>query len=200
MSKDWFGNTKSIYVTLGASSHSVEDRESEDYYATDPKAVEMLLELETFNKKILEPSAGQGHISEVFIKKGYEVKSFDLINRGYGEVQDFLKYNENWEGDIVTNPPYSLAQEFVEHSLSLVPKGNKVAMFLKLQFLEGKSRKKMFSKNPPKIVYVSSSRLLCAKNGVWGKGKGFISSSAVAFCWFIWEKGYVGDPIIKWFN
>lgn len=38
-------------------------------------------------------------------------------------------------------------------------------MFLKVTFLEGKARKKMFQENPPKYVYVSSSRLACAKNG-----------------------------------
>lgn len=37
-------------------------------------------------------------------------------------------------------------------------------MFLKLQFLEGKKRKSFFLDNPPKTIYVSSSRLLCAKN------------------------------------
>lgn len=200
MSQDWTGNSKSVYSTMGASTHSVEEREIDDYYATPPEAVEMLLELETFNNKILEPACGQGHISEVFNKKGYEVKSFDLVDRDYGGQQDFFTYDEQWDGDIVTNPPYKFAKEFVEHSLSLISEGNKVAMFLKLQFLEGKARKKMFLKNPPKAVYVSSSRLLCAKNGEWGKGRGFISSSAVAYCWFVWEKGFKGDPIIKWFN
>jgi hypothetical protein len=43
--KDWNGNTKSIYVTLGASNHVEEEREENDYYATHPKAIEMLLEL-----------------------------------------------------------------------------------------------------------------------------------------------------------
>lgn len=74
--------------------------------------------------------------------------------------------------------------------------GRKVAMFLKLQFLEGKSRKQFFLENPPKAIYVSSSRLICAINGEFDK----ISSSAVAYAWFVWEKGFTGDPIIKWIN
>lgn len=72
-------------------------------------------------------------------------------------------------------------------------------MFLKVQFLEGKKRKKLFEKYPPKIIYVSSSRLLCAKNADFeGMIKG--GGSAVAYAWFIWEKGYKDHPIIKWFN
>lgn len=42
--KDWVGNSKSIYVTLGASSHSEVIREDDDYYATDPIALRLLIE------------------------------------------------------------------------------------------------------------------------------------------------------------
>jgi hypothetical protein len=71
-------------------------------------------------------------------------------------------------------------------------------MFLKIQFLEGKKRKILFEKFPPKTVYVSSSRILCAPNGDFESMKK--NGSAVAYCWFIWEKGFNGDPVIKWFN
>lgn len=75
----------------------------------------------------------------------------------------------------------------------------KVAMFLKIQFLEGKERKKLFTKYPPKVVYVSSSRILCAKNANFEemrKGGG----SAVAYAWYVWEKGFKGDTVVKWIN
>lgn len=49
MSKDWTGNKKSTFSTLGASNHSDNDREINDFYATDPKALELLLKLESFN-------------------------------------------------------------------------------------------------------------------------------------------------------
>lgn len=100
----------------------------------------------------------------------------------------------DFSGDIITNPPYKYALEFVEHALNIVQQGRKVAMFLKLTFLEGKARKAFFLKNPPKVVYVNSSRLECGKNGK------FESKNAVAYAWFVWEKGFCGDPIIKWVN
>lgn len=43
MSKDWTGNYGSIFKTLGASNHTDKERQSEDYYATDPIAVDKLL-------------------------------------------------------------------------------------------------------------------------------------------------------------
>lgn len=198
--KDWTGNKKSIYVTLGASNHTEEERQNEDFYATDPKAAQLLLGLEQFNKNIWEPACGMGHLSEVFKQHGYNVKSTDLMNRGYGEPDvDFLMQTDNFDGDIITNPPYKFAMEFIEKSLMLIPEGNKVAMFLKIQFMEGKARKRLFTNYPPKIIYVSSSRILCAKNAEFDKmiaGGG----SAVAYAWYIWEKGYKGDTTLKWFN
>lgn len=202
MSKDWKGNTNSIFKTLGASNHTDEDRQNEDYYATDPKAAELLLKLESFSPKIWEPACGEGHLSKIFEKAGYSVRSSDLINRGYGETGfDFLgMYNTvSWDGDIITNPPYKYAQEFIEKSLQVIPEGKKVAMFLKLQFMEGKARKNLFIKHPPKTIYVSSSRILCAKNADFKRmiaGGG----SAVAYAWYVWEKGFTGTTQIKWFN
>lgn len=69
-------------------------------------------------------------------------------------------------------------------------------MFLKLTFLESKSRKQLFEQYPPKTIWVSSSRINCAKNGDFDK----YPSSAVAYAWYIWEKGYTGDTVVKWFN
>lgn len=199
MSKDWTGNYKSIYTTLGASNHSLTKRQSEDYYATEPKATEILLENEKFSKRVWECACGEGHIAKVLENHDYDVSATDLIYRGYGEKEpyNFLTCDEkNIDEDIITNPPYKYAQEFVEKAIEVVATGHKVAMFLKLQFLEGKARKAMFAKYPPKTIYVSSSRLKCAINGNFGQ----VSSSAVAYAWFIWVKGYTGDPIIKWVN
>ena len=72
-------------------------------------------------------------------------------------------------------------------------------MFLKLQFLEGKERKALFKNFPPKVVYVSSSRIMCAKNGDFEKMREG-GGSAVAYAWYVWEKGYKGDTVVKWIN
>lgn len=202
--KDWTGNAKSIFVCNGASNHTDEERQQHDYYATEPKAIELLLEQEEFNHYIWECACGGGHLSKVLLDRGYDVKSSDIIDRGFNgtEIIDFLKVSkknlkQEIPRDIITNPPYKYAKEFVEHALDISMNNTKVAMFLKLTFLESKSRKELFGKYPPKVVYVSSSRLQCAKNGDFEKyGKGV--NTAVAYAWFVWEKGYKGEPIIKW--
>ena len=90
MNQDWTGNKVAAFVTLAASNHSEGEREENDYYATDPKAVEMLLDVESFNPRIWECACGEGHISEVLKNHGYNVWSTDLIDRGYGDVKDFF--------------------------------------------------------------------------------------------------------------
>ena len=194
MEKNWTGDRNSIYKTLGASNHTKEDREVNDYYATSPSAGEMLLELETLNENIWEPACGQGHLSKVFEKHGHNVLSSDLVYRGYGKGSiDFLKQTKKFNGDIVTNPPYKYAKEFVEKALELVYDGNKVVMFLKVLFLESKGRKPLFEKYPPKTVYISSNRIECGKNG------NFKGDKAVAYAWYMWEKGFNGTTQLKWF-
>lgn len=202
--KDWTGNTKSVFSCNGASNHSEGEREKHDYYATEPKAVELLLQQEEFNHYVWECACGEGHISDVLKAHGYDVKSSDLYNRGYPdtEIIDFLQYTRKqrkaeMSRDIITNPPYKYAKEFVQHALDISADGTKIAMFLKLTFLESKSRKELFEKYPPKTVYVSSSRLQCAKNGDFEAKS---NNTAVAYAWYIWEKGFKGNPVIKWIN
>ena len=87
---------------------------------------------------------------------------------------------------------------------------------MKLTFLEGKGRKKFFEENPPIRVWVSSSRIPCAKNGEFYRPKKnkdgstavnhvgepimVRESSATCYAWFVWQKGFKGHPEIRWFN
>lgn len=161
-----------------------------------PLAVHELLKVESFNKLVWEPACGTGHISRELEKAGYDVISTDLIYRGYGEKEplNFLEYEENIEDDIITNPPYSYSTQFVLKSLKLLRPGGKAAFLLKLTFLSSEQRRKLFAETPPKTVYIFTKRIECGKNGIFEGKKG------VDYAWFVWEKGFKGDPIIKWIN
>lgn len=102
----------------------------------------------------------------------------DIVKRDYEKqikTADFLQRRESWRGDIITNPPYKYAAEFVQHALDIIDNGQKVAMFLKLTFLEGEKRR--------------------ALNG---NAADFKKSSAVCYAWFVWEKGSQQKPVIDW--
>lgn len=172
-----------------------ENREILDFYATDKRAIEELLNREKFRTTVYEPACGQGHIGKVLKEYGYEVKATDICYRGYGEERevDFFTVKENTL-DIVTNPPYFCADRFIKHALEISKSGTKIAMLFRLAFLEGQKRYEMLKKYPPERVYVFSKRLNCAKNAEFEKYK----SSAIAFAWFIWEVGYTGITELRW--
>lgn len=212
--KDWTGNKKTTFVTLGASNHTDHDRAEHDYYATEPKAVEELMKVEKFNGSIWENCCGEGYLSKPMIKAGYDVVSTDLVDRGYGKGNiDFFQCDKSLADNIVTNPPYSTALKWTEHSLDLLESGKKLALFLPIQFLESDKRAKLFKTRPPVRIWVAANRLLCGMNGDFrakDKGGNILynkdgtekrMSSAKCYAWFVWEVGnYSNAPVIGWIN
>jgi hypothetical protein len=198
----------SAYKCNGASNHSDVEREINDFYATPDIAVEPLIEYlkinypKIFDDIIWEPACGKGHISEALINAGFNVISSDLIDRGYssslcGEKFNFLsEKNDYTDAHIITNPPYKYAQEFVEKSIEILQKGKLCCMLMKLTFLEGNKRYEMFQKYPPKHLLVFSNRINCALGGDFETTPKH--GGAVAYGWYIWEKGFTGKTTIDW--
>ncbi len=191
-----------IAPMTGASAHSKYIRPENDYYATDPSAIHQFLEQfrldgEELATNVWECACGEGNLVEPLRKAGHNVFATDLINRNSNNTFDFVNKSPNltWIGDILTNPPYKHAQEFIETALKRVPTGSKVIMLLRIQFLESKRRYEFFKKTPPKLVYVHSSRIQIRLNN-----DPSINNSALCFAWFVWEKGYQGRTEIRWIS
>lgn len=200
MNKDWTGNSQSTMKNLGASNHTENDRGDMDYYGTEPKAIRLLFELENFSDLVWECSCGELSLSREMERLGKVVFNTDIKERSVkiDKVLDFIGIENDidWNGDIITNPPYKYANDFILKGLSILKNGNKLALFLPTRYLEGKARKEIYRLHPPKTVYVSSGRIVCAINGEFDKQIG----SAVSYCWIVWEKGYRGETVLKWFN
>ena len=187
-----------MFKTLGASNHTDNERESNDYYATDQIAIDKLVAVYELPHSVWECSCGAGHLAKRLEELGHSVVATDLVYRGYGEQFDFLKAEYTTIPCILTNPPYKYATEFILKALEILPENGVCAMFLKTTFLEGQSRyEKIYKHNPPHFVFQFSRRVLCAKNADFeGMKRG--GGSAVSYAWFIWEKGYKGDTIVRW--
>jgi len=186
-------------LTGTSLSGSGKNRVENDFYATNPKSVEDLFKNHEINGySVWEPAAGQGHISNVLKNHFPEVYSSDLIDRGCGFYEvDFLSYNGDKKVDwVITNPPFKYSREFIEKGLEVSNKG--VAMFLKVQFLEGIGRKQFLKDSPLKYVYVFSKRQVIFRNGQELNEKGKPWANTMCFCWFVWEKDYTGESIIRW--
>jgi len=175
------------------------DRIDDDFYATPAGSIADILLKETLWGDILEPACGDGAISKVveYIYPNCKVTSNDLVYRGYGNKKsiDFLTYEEPAD-IIITNPPFSLFQEFAEKALKLAR--NKVIFFGKLQALEGQKRATFLENSPLRTIYVFKARQNPLRNGSPTDENGKAWASTMAFAWFVWEIGYEGSPVIKW--
>ena len=188
---------KLLSGTSLAGTSTTRERVENDYYATPPGSTLALLEKEDFFGRILEPCCGEGHISEVLKNDGYEVISNDLVDRGYGEFnEDFLISEDLLAENVITNPPFKYAKEFIEKSLSITT--GKVAMFCKIQLLEGVARRELFENTPLRTVYVFTKRQNPLRNGSPTDENGKKWASTMCFAWFVWEHGYEGNPQIEW--
>lgn len=172
-----------------------DERQINDLYCTNPIVLEKLLEYETFNKNVWECCNGLGHLSNVLIKNDYKVRKSDIINYNNDdtEIIDFLKYNDIYSGDIITNPPYKDAEAFIKKAYQILEDGNKIALFMKINFLSSQKRYDLFQLYPPKVVYIMCKRYSCAKNGDFENSHG-----TVDYCWIVFEKGYKGNTELKW--
>ena len=197
---------KNITGFLGVSNGAKNnvDRSEDDFYANEPISVKLLLNEAHFDvsEPIWECACGMGHMSQELINNGYKVRSSDLKDRGFPstEILDFLSTDNKdvWSGNIITSPPFKYAKDFIYKSMELLQPNRKLAFLLRIQFLESADRKELFDNYPPKYVYVSRNRLKGSRNGDFSDKKNV--GNAMALCWFIWEKGYTGDTILKWFN
>ena len=162
----------------------------------------------------MEPCVGNGNIADTvkkFYKNETDITGVDIVDRGYPNtiVHDYLTWETDEKFDcIITNPPYSLAGEFVEKSMELLNEGydedglpkSQLIMFLKIQFLEGAKRKELFEKYPPKYIYVFANRMPTWKNGEPRDPNGKRWATTMCHAWFVWEKGSTTEPIIRWLD
>ncbi len=181
---------------MAATTLKPADRERDDFYATPRSAIEQLLSMETFHGGVWEPACGDGAISRVLQEHGHDVYNTDLIERGYGHGGvDFLFEYKCPRKNIVTNPPFKLGTEFARHALNIVPAGGKVAMLLKIGFLEGPTREDIHCHLTR--VWVIRRRVTFLKAGKEfsrSEGKGGIHT----YAWFIWDRSHTGPVSLGW--
>lgn len=164
-------------------------RKKDDFYATvDTDVTEALLSRFRFgDRKIHECACGTGEMAEVIKLYGYDVVATDLVDRGYGAGNiDFLTLAQPAAPVVITNPPFKLAQEFVEHGM-LDLKLDAMALFLKSTWYHAVSRKPFFDRIRPFVKLDLTWRVDFS-----GQGRPTMECS-----WFIWKRGYTDYPTFR---
>jgi hypothetical protein len=175
-------------------------RNESDYYKTPEWCIDLFLKEfgEPIGSEIFEPCAGDGAIIKSLHKnyQGLTIRANEirkeekdnLYNAGAWDVTiaDFLEYNNSnsYVDLVITNPPYSIAQEIIEHCFEYAPKAE-IVMLLRLAFLESKKRRKFWKKHPLTQLYILSERPSFTGHG----------TDATAYAWFVWSQ--YRQPLIK---
>ena len=184
-----------ISLRTGTKRHAMTARGA-DLYETPPEAVHALLRAIELPRTIWEPACGPGNIVNVLLDHGHEVYASDLYHyplEGMTGGLDFLRCQRAPEGTeaIVTNPPFSKAEEFVRRARQLVPL---TVMLLRLQFLEAVRRTDLLESGDLREVLVFRDRLPMMHRAGW---QGKRASSAMAFAWFVWDREHSGPPVLR---
>lgn len=178
-------------------------RNKNDYYQTPYSMTKQLLEVENFEGKILEPSCGAGAIVKVLRDHKKSVDYCDLNNDFsltgiFKNFKDFINDDFDRYDNIITNPPFSLAKEFILKAKQIA--NNKIAMLLPLNYLHGVARYNEIYKDrkfPLKTVYVFC-RYGLLEDTI--REDGTYKAGMMVYAWYIWDKSYKGEPVIRWLN
>ena len=220
MKKEWKGNSDSVRTRLGVNkAHTTQGREQDDFYATDPEALQKLLDgcslwlkekLDSCKTKpagtiqshitgyVWECACGNGNLAECLNRNGFLVYASDLKDRGYGcRGIDFLQSCAPVFTDIIlTNPPYSLANEFILHAMQILPEQGIYIALMNITYIAGQKRfREIYSKHYLREMYVFSKRVNCYRNN---DKETYGEIAMVDFAWYVFQKGYTGQPTIYW--
>jgi hypothetical protein len=169
------------------------DLNGPDFFPTPRWATFALIENEAFRGDIWECACGDGAMSRVLAETDQPVRSTDLYDRRYGTPGVNFLTAQSRADNIITNPPFNCAEGFVVSGLRQAK--YKLALLLRLAFLEGGNRgNTIFTNSPPSRVWVFSERITFYPSGVKPKGSG-----TTAYAWFVWDKqAPAGLTELKW--
>lgn len=145
---------KNLGVALTGGNNKERDRQERDYYPTPTDVTFAILQQEVLDGVVYEPACGNGAISLIMEAYGYQVVSSDIEPVGYGTKRNFFEYtNEEIRSidTIITNPPFYLSVEFIEHAAKLRP--SKLVLLLKSTYWHAARRKPLWDRLRPNRIY-----------------------------------------------
>lgn len=160
-----------------------------DQYETPEWVTKAVAPYLPFNVTVLEPACGSRRMVNALLDAGCS----DVVGTDIQTGDDFLlRPHANGFGSIVTNPPFNLANQFIEHALELMkPQRGMVAMLLRTDFDHAKTRRHLFDEHP-----AFSTKLVLTKRIVWFERPG--AAPSFNHAWFIWDWQHQGTPTLAW--
>lgn len=164
-------------------------RDPLDWYVEPEWCSERLFEMEKFKGPIWDPAAGTGRIVQAAKTARYEAYATDIEPRGYAHVSryDFFDVpdEQRWKpGNIISNPPFSLAEKFAQIALRVAQR--KVALLLPANWVQGDKRSRWLETTPLRRVLFLTPRPSMPPGAVVVSG-GKPGNGTTDYAWFIWD-------------
>lgn len=170
-------------------------RHPEDWYVEPEWCSRRLFDVEPFEGSIYDPACGSGRIVNSALLSGLNADGGDIVKRYiYATTEDFLSSSAEHE-NIVSNPPFGIADGFTEHALRLAQR--KVAMLLPTKWMNGAKRGAWLETTPLSKVWLLAPRPSMPPGTVIEAGEK-PGNGTVDFAWFVWEHGHAGAPTLGW--
>lgn len=172
-------------------------REENDWYVEPEWCSLRLFQEERFVGPVYDPACGRGTIVISALKYGHAAAGSDLVDRGWDSTltpHDFLSGIHRHQ-NIVSNPPFGIAEQFVEHALKLA--ASKVAMLLPANWVQGDKRSRWLAQTPLRRVWFITPRPSMPPGHVLAAGQK-PGNGTTDYAWFIWLHGFDGSPEIRW--
>lgn len=180
------------------------DRNDNDWYVEPSVCSLALFDVVQFKGPVWDPACGMGRILKSAQVSGFDTIGSDVEKRtdDCDFLADFLSNHSlpEVEFDVVTNPPFAIAEDFVRKTIDILSHGRRGAFVLPIVWMAGFSSKRdWLPSSPLRYVLPISPRpsmppgeVLCA-----GERPG---NGTKDFAWFVWEKGFTGKPALEFLN
>jgi hypothetical protein len=177
-----------------SANNATGKRKKSDFYETPYTLTRKFLDVEYFNKNstVCEPACGGGAISKV-LNEYWEDDKITAYDKETNFLWDYNDYDY-----IITNPPFSLAFEFIQKAKQLAK--SKFALLLPLSYLHGKKRfDEIYSDRDYGLekVYVFTRYPML---GEPLREDGKYNTGMMVYAWYVWTNGYSGQPTIDWLD
>jgi hypothetical protein len=175
----------SLGAMMAGGNPASGERQDNDFYATPDPVTVALLKVLQLPGITHECCCGNGAMAKVLEAAGCKVVASDLVDRGYGKQRDFFSITRPVAHNLITNPPFNLAEKMIRHGLSLRP--NVMAFVLKSTFWHAKGRYPLFVETKPAMILPLT----------WRPDFLNLGRPTMEVMWCVWKKGHAGPPIYQ---
>ena len=164
------------------------ERVALDHYETEEWVTRVLMRHVDL-KRVWEPAVGKGKMAKELSRIVGDVRGTDVHDYGFGySVMNFMDAFDDWDGDIVTNPPFDIADLFIDRALRLTKQHRgKVAMLLRNEFDCAAARRNVFD-------HPFAMKIVLLKRPRWIDGS--TGSPRHNYAWYVWDWNYDGKPVL----